>query len=111
MALAEARIRSARSYILHEVNEIWNDVVVTGIHTPEHRMRFRLATTFAIQEVKTAADIAYHAAGATAIFANQPFERRYRDLLAVTQQIHGHKIHYQTVGAYLLGHEPEFVAI
>ena len=111
VALAEARIRSARSYILHEVGEIWNDVVVTGIHTPEHRMRFRLATTFAIQEVKTAADIAYHAAGATAIFANQPFERRYRDLLAVTQQIHGHKIHYQTVGAYLLGHEPEFVAI
>ena len=111
VAIAEARLRSARSYVLHELGEIWDDVVETGVHTPEHRMRLRLATTFAIQEAKEAADIAYHAAGATAIFANHPFERRYRDLLAVTQQVQGHKVHYQTVGAYLMGHEPDFMAI
>ncbi|MEL0106516.1 MAG: acyl-CoA dehydrogenase family protein [Rhodospirillaceae bacterium] len=112
VALAEARIRSARSYVLHEVNEIWEEMTESGtVSTPEHRMRLRLATTFAIQEAKTAGDIAYHAAGATAVFANNPFERRYRDLLTVTQQVQGHKVHYQTVGAYLMGHDPEYMAI
>ncbi len=111
VAIAEARLRSARSYILHELNEIWEDLAQGDIQTPEHRMQLRLATTFAIQEAKTAADIAYHAAGATAIFSNNPFERRYRDLHAVTQQVQGHKAHYQTVGAYLMGHDPEYMAI
>ena len=110
-SLAEARIRSATAYIESEFNGIYTDVLDAGALTPDQRVRIRLASTFAIQEAKAAADIAYHSAGATAIFAAQNYERRYRDLHAVTQQTQGHKVHYQTVGSYLLGHEPELSAM
>ncbi|MBO45047.1 MAG: hypothetical protein CMM28_15120 [Rhodospirillaceae bacterium] len=111
VAVAEARIRSASAYITSELADIYDDVCVSGALTPEQRMRIRLASTFCIQEAKVAADIAYHSAGATAIFASQPYERRYRDLHAVTQQIQGHKVHYQTVGSYLMGHEPDLTSM
>ena len=43
----------------------------------------------------------------TAIFANGPYERRFRDLHTVTQQMQGRKAHYETVGAFLLGNPPD----
>jgi len=52
-------------------------------------------------------DIAYHAAGSTAIFTNAPFERRFRDVHAVAQQIQGRREHYETVGKFFLGLEPD----
>jgi alkylation response protein AidB-like acyl-CoA dehydrogenase len=66
-------------------------------------MRIRLASTTGIHRAKEAADLAYRAAGATAIFEGNPFERRYRDLHAVTQQIQGRFSHLETVGQFLLG--------
>jgi hypothetical protein len=68
-----------------------------------------MATTFAIGEAKTVADVAWEVAGATAIFATSPFERRFRDIRTLTQQIQGRKTHLQEVGAYLLGLEPSLV--
>jgi alkylation response protein AidB-like acyl-CoA dehydrogenase len=70
------------------------------------RMDLRMATTFAIGEAKAVADVAWEVAGASAIFASSPFERRYRDLRTVTQQVQGRKSHLQDVGAYLMGLEP-----
>ena len=110
-SIAEARIRSATAYIESEFNGLYDDVLVHGALTADQRVRIRLASTFAIQEAKAAADVAYQSAGATAIFASQNYERRYRDLHAVTQQTQGHKVHYQTVGSYLLGNEPELAAM
>ena len=65
-----------------------------------------MATTFAIHEAKTVGGVAWDIAGATAIFSASPFERRWRDLNTVTQQLQGRKSHLQDVGAYLLGLEP-----
>ena len=49
----------------------------------------------------------YHAAGATAIFEDNPFERRFRDIHAVIQQYQGRQAHFETVGQVLLGLGPE----
>ena len=65
-----------------------------------------MAATFAIDEAKAVADAAWEVAGANAIFASSPFERRLRDLRTLTQQVQGRKSHLQDVGAYLLGLEP-----
>jgi len=51
--------------------------------------------------------MAYHAAGSTAIFEENPFERRFRDIHTVSQQIQSRDAHYETVGQVLLGHPPE----
>jgi hypothetical protein len=44
--------------------------------------------------------------GAAAIFTNHPFERRLRDVNSVSQQLHPRRTHFETVGLYRLGGEP-----
>lgn len=111
VALGEARLGSARAYMLDEVRDIWESVLDSGDVTVDHRMRIRLASTYLIHQAKSVADAAYDAAGATAIFASSTFERRFRDIHTVTQQLQGRKAHFQTVGAFLLGHDPDLSVI
>ena len=103
-AQAVARIRSARAFVLSEIEDIWSRTQNAGQLAIEDRVRIRLASTFAIHEAKAAADMLYDAAGASAIFADAAFERRFRDLHSVTQQLQGRKSHFRTVGAFLMGH-------
>ena len=67
-----------------------------------------MAATFAIHEAAAVADAAWQIAGANAIFASGPFERRLRDIRTVMQQAQGRKSHLQDAGAFLLGLEPNF---
>jgi len=46
----------------------------------------------------------HHAGGATSIFIESPFDRGFRDMHAVTQQLQGRQAHFETVGQFLLGH-------
>ena len=72
----------------------------------ENRIRIRLASTYAISLAREVAESAWVDAGATAIFEGNRFERRLRDLHAVTQQIQASAVHFQTAGQYYLGMEP-----
>ena len=103
---AEARLRSARSYIELTAQRVWESVLASGELTVAQRMDIRLATTFAIHEAKAVAEAAWDIAGASAIFTTNPLERRLRDIHTLTQQLQGRKSHLQDVGAYLLGLEP-----
>ena len=107
MARCEARLRAARALLVSEVADIWDEVRRTGALSVANRARIRLAATHGIQEAKAAAETVYDLAGSSAIRADGPFERRYRDLRAVTQQLQGRASHYRTVGAFLLGHEAD----
>jgi alkylation response protein AidB-like acyl-CoA dehydrogenase len=111
VAVSEARLGSARAFMLSELNDVWEDTIARGEFTIDSRVRIRLASTYAIHEAKAVADAAYDAAGATAIFQSNPFERRFRDIHTVTQQIQGRKLHFQTVGAYMLGKEVEIADV
>lgn len=110
-AQAVARIRSARAFVLSEVEDIWAATQKSGRLEIADRIRIRLASTFAIHEAKTAADLLYDAAGASAIFAEAAFERRFRDLHSVTQQLQGRKSHFRTVGAFLMGHPADLSVV
>ena len=46
-------------------------------------------------------------AGVDAIFPGSPFERRFRDIHTLSQQIQSHDAHYETVGQVLFGNPPE----
>jgi len=111
VALCEARLGSARAFMLQELHDVWEDTMARGEFTIESRVRIRLASTYAIHEAKAVADMAYDAAGATAIFKSSPFERRFRDIHTVTQQIQGRRLHFQTVGAYMLGMDMEIADV
>jgi hypothetical protein len=67
----------------------------------------RLAATWAIQQPRDVVASVYNAAGATAVFNENPFERRLRDIHAGTQQGQSRPIHFETVGQILLDLSPE----
>jgi indole-3-acetate monooxygenase len=106
VAQAEARLRAARAFLLRSLAEISAEVERAGGITLDQRMVIRLASTFAIHQSLQVVDTAYHDAGSTAIFEQNPFERRFRDIHTVSQQLQGRQEHFETVGQYLLGLEP-----
>ncbi len=107
VAQSEARLRGARAFLLRSLDQIWHDVAASARLTIDHNATIRLASTWAIHQAREVVDTAYHAAGATAIFENNPFERRFRDIHTVVQQYQGRQAHFETVGQVLLGLEPE----
>ena len=68
----------------------------------------RIASRFASPRpgpsIRSAAvvDTAYHMAGATAVFSANPFERRFRDMHAINQQIQARDTHYEDAGKAIL---------
>jgi len=107
VAQASARLRSARAFLIMSLQEIWAAVAETGEVTLDHNATIRLASTWAIKQAREVVDELYHAAGATAIFDAQPFERRFRDIHTIAQQMQGAQRHFETVGGILLGLEPD----
>lgn len=106
-AIASARIMASRALLVQETEQVWAETLQSGALSSAGRARIRLASTFAIHEAKAAVDALYDLAGADAIFTSGPFERRFRDMHTVTQQLQGRKTHMQSVGAWLMGHEAD----
>jgi alkylation response protein AidB-like acyl-CoA dehydrogenase len=107
VAQCEARLRSCRAFIHQTLEEMWEAAERDGDFRPEQHPRLRLSTTWAIQQAREVVAQVYSAAGATAIFNENPFERRLRDIHAGTQQGQGRPVHFETVGQMLLGLPPE----
>jgi alkylation response protein AidB-like acyl-CoA dehydrogenase len=111
VALADARLCAARAFLIDELGGIWQAVTESGALTIDQRIRIRLAATYGIHQAREVADMIYELAGATAIFTSNPFERRFRDINTVTQQLQGRRSHFRTVGAYQLGHPADMTVI
>jgi alkylation response protein AidB-like acyl-CoA dehydrogenase len=103
IAEAEARLRAARAYLRATLGEVWDAVQRTSDElSTTQRVDMRLAASQALKEAVAVGDFAYHAAGATAIFESNPFERRFRDLHAIAQQVQARRSQFETVGKNLL---------
>jgi alkylation response protein AidB-like acyl-CoA dehydrogenase len=103
LAQAEVNLRAARGFLLQSMADVWKDLSAGSLITVEQRIIIRMASTNAIHKACAAVDFAYAAAGATAIFASHPLERRFRDIHTVTQQLQGRLSHFETVGAWMMG--------
>ncbi len=107
IGLADARLRAARLFIMTPLDEIWASVVASGAPPSlEQRLTLRLASTHVIREAKDVAAMIYEHAGSSAIFEKGPFERRFRDIHAMTQHMQARFTNYETVGMALLGLTP-----
>jgi alkylation response protein AidB-like acyl-CoA dehydrogenase len=111
VARAEARWSAARAFLVAETDRGWHEAETTGAISVDQRMRIRLAATHAIHEAKAAVDTLFDTAGTSAVFSSGPFERRLRDIHTVALQIQGRKTHYQTFGAWRLGHPADMSVI
>ena len=102
----EGNLRAARAYIYAHDRRGWRDLEVTGKYTEDHRVALRLASTWTIHQAASVVDTAYHMAGATAVFNANKFERRFRDMHAIAQQIQARDTHYEDVGRAILATDP-----
>jgi alkylation response protein AidB-like acyl-CoA dehydrogenase len=99
LAQAEARVRSARAFLLATLADIWQAIGETGGISFEQNTMIRLAATWAIDQGREVVNTLYHGAGATAIFDNRPFERRFRDMHTASQQAQGRRITRRSGGS------------
>jgi alkylation response protein AidB-like acyl-CoA dehydrogenase len=98
----EGNLRAARAYLYATAAEGWRDLTRTGKLSEDHRAAFRLASSWTIHQAASVVDAAYHMAGATAVFRANPFERRFRDMHAIAQQIQARDTHYEDIGKMIL---------
>ncbi len=103
IGIADAKLKSARTWLIQVLRDTQEAVKLAGELTTDQRIAIRQASTFAIHQAKEVVDVAYHEAGSTAIFDANPFERRFRDVNTVTQQVQGRRSHFETIGQHLLG--------
>lgn len=106
-AQCEARWRSARAFLHTTWEAAWQHAERDGEQTAEDRNLIRLASTWTIQQSREIVSTLYHAAGSVAVFEEQPFEQRLRDIHTVAQQSQGRQLHYETVGQLMFGLTPE----
>jgi alkylation response protein AidB-like acyl-CoA dehydrogenase len=103
VALAEAKLASSRSFLLQTLHETWATAERGEALSLPQRAALKLAGTYAVHQAKDVVDTVYHAAGATAIFESNPFERRFRDVHTVIQQVQAQFANFEMVGQVLLG--------
>ena len=107
LAQSEAKWHSARAFLHNTLDEIYDYVVRHGEMTERHAAMMRLGSTWSIQQSREAVSTLFHCAGSVAVFEDQPFERRLRDIHTVSQQSQGRQLHYESVGQIMLGLKPE----
>jgi alkylation response protein AidB-like acyl-CoA dehydrogenase len=100
---AEGNLRAGRAYLYATAGEVWRDLADGGNLSEDHRVALRLASTWTIHQAAAVVDAAYHMAGATAVFRANKFERRFRDMHAIAQQVQARDNHYEDVGKTILG--------
>ena len=98
----EANLRAARAYLYSTAREVWRDLEHGGSVSEAHRVAIRIAATWTIHQSAAVVDAAYHMSGATAVFAKNPFERRFRDMHAIAQQLQARDSHYEDAGRSIL---------
>jgi alkylation response protein AidB-like acyl-CoA dehydrogenase len=106
VGLSEARLQSSRLYVIETYRRLYQAVAQGQRFTPQMRVANRTVTCYAIQQAREVMNFVYHAAGATAIFESNPFERRFRDLHTVTQQGQGQFSNFEQLGLVLMGKTP-----
>ncbi|HEX3938800.1 MAG TPA: acyl-CoA dehydrogenase family protein [Xanthobacteraceae bacterium] len=105
VGIAQCQLAAARSFYLSAWEDIWQ-AAQAGTVSMDQRVRLRMASIHASQQARQVVETAYLAAGATAVFASNPFERRFRDMHAVSQQAQSQFSIFEAIGRYFLGLGP-----
>ncbi len=99
---AEGMVRSARAFLLEAVAEAWQATQGTANTSIEHRVMMTLAATEAVARVTAAVNLMYTEGGVTSMMTDQPMQRLFRDIHAITQDVAVHHKNYEYVGKHVL---------
>lgn len=104
---AGAHLAAARAFLAERVRDTWDVIGRTGSMPMEQRIGLRAATTFALRGAATVVDTLYNLAGATVVLESHPLQRQFQDVHVITQHVQSRESHYELVGRYHLGLEPD----
>ena len=107
IAHREADLGSARVWLMESLKDIYaraDDKDPIGL---DDRLRVRLTCAHAIKAAIETSDYTYRAAGVSGIFKGTAWERRFRDMHTLSQQIQARESHFETVGRIMLNGDPD----
>jgi alkylation response protein AidB-like acyl-CoA dehydrogenase len=107
IAEAEATLAAARAFLHEVVGTAWQAARDRGAIDVPLRARLRLAATHATAAAARATDAAYTAGGGTAVYADSPLQRTFRDVHVVTQHMMVAPATWELAGRVLLGLETD----
>ena len=87
LTLAEGDLQAARSFAYDALGELWDTACRGDVPDVDQRARFLLATVQAMRAAVNAVDTAYRCAGASAVYADHPLQRCFRDLHVAAQHV------------------------
>jgi len=111
LALAEARLRSARAFVFESVEELWDAVLAGDPPGREERAILQLACSNAVVACTEAVDLVCEAAGTSAIQKLSPLERCARDVRVVRTHATVAPHHIEDAGRVLLGLEADAIML
>lgn len=85
VAIAEAKLRSAWSFMNETVADSWESAQQLTPPTDEQKRLLRLSATHATQTAAEVAELMYKAAGGAAVYKTSPIQRTFRDAYVATQ--------------------------
>lgn len=103
VARAEARLQSARAWLMATVDTAWTAAQRPGPLAVDARRDLRLAATHATQTSAEVVDRVYTLAGGGAVFAASPLQRALRNVHVATQHMMVNDATYELTGRLLLG--------
>jgi alkylation response protein AidB-like acyl-CoA dehydrogenase len=105
LATADTELRAARA-LLHETAEsLWSNAVAGDPFTLVQRAEARAAAVWATARAAAVVDAAYRSGGGSALYADNPLQRRLRDAHAITQHFLVKQDTMITAGAVLAGQD------
>ena len=107
VAHREAALGSGRAYLTEILKDVWERADDIAPIATDDRVKVRLGCANAIGACIETADWVYKAAGVSAIFKGTPFERRFRDMHTLSQQIQSRDSHFETVGKIMFNGDPD----
>lgn len=106
VAKGDAMVEGARLGVRDAFDRMWREVKETGEASIQARARMRRSSVHAVETSVEAVQLCYRAAGGTALFSDQPFERALRDVNAVAGHIVFQRAMMEDAGRVAMGLPP-----
>jgi len=105
VGVAQSQLAAARVFFFATWEEVWQ-AAQSGTLSVDQRVRLRMASIHASQQARQVVETAYLAAGTVAVLESNPFERRFRDMHAVSQQAQSQFAIFEAIGRHFLDLPP-----
>lgn len=107
LATADTELRAARALLHESAADAWAAAVAGAELNLEQRARIRAAAVWVTDRAAAVVTTAYRAGGGSSIYADNPLQRRLRDVHAVTQHFLVRQDTLTTAGALLAGQDAD----